>query len=74
MKYGLVLPNGRNAYNISASDIKQFKTDPRKWGILRQIAISKQNKEQFKKTLDKWKQSGQTHRSGEKLTIKLKDK
>ena len=71
MKYGLILPNGRNAFNMSASDVRAFKTDPRRWGIEKQIAISKQSQEQFDKTLDKWKQSGHTHKSDKKLTLKL---
>lgn len=68
MKWGLELPN------LSTSDIKQFKIDPRKWGIKKQIALTKQKKNQFNKTLDKWLQSDHTHKADKKLTIKLGDK
>lgn len=71
MKFGLILPNGRNSYEMSQDDLYFAKFGKHRKGIERQIAFSKQNADQLKKTLDKWKQSAQTHKSGTALTIKL---
>ncbi len=68
MKDGLILPS----YN--ASDIREFKTDSRKWHLKRQLKLIKEKEEKEKKMLDNWLNSAHTHRSNKKLTLKLEDK
>ena len=68
MKPGLILPA------INSSDVQAFKNDPRSWWFRKQIALEKQSKEKEKKMLDNWLHSAHTHKSSEKLTIKLGDK
>ncbi len=67
MKQGLQLPD-----TIRASDIAEFRRDPRKYGIKLQIAIQKKRIEEFNIMLDKWKQSGHTVKSGEALILNIR--
>lgn len=66
-----MLPNGRNICGLSQDDLFFIKYGKNRQGVNKQIALSKQNTEQFKITLDKWRQSAQTHKSGTALTLKL---
>ncbi len=67
MKTGLKFPT-----TICRSDIEQFKNDPRKYGIKRQIALREKRAADFKIMLDKWKKAGHNLEAGKLLVLNIR--
>ena len=67
MKMSLKVPS-----KIVSNDMEQFKNDPRRYGIERQIALKKQRQADFEIMLDKWKKAGHSLEAGKLLVLNIR--
>ncbi len=72
MKYGLILPNGRNAMSMSKEDIYFHLHGYNSINAKRRLQLAEESKQKLNKILDNWKPSGYNHQSGQPIVLKLR--